>query len=53
MVGKADFCGVEGHFFEVMEGEVENFSCDGELLGHLGVAHKSVVGVEKNPEAGF
>lgn len=47
------FHGIGGHLFEVGEGEVEEVGREGEFLGHFGVAHEAVIGVEEDAEAGL
>ena len=45
--------GIDRNFFEVTEGEIEILGGDREFLGHLGVAHEAVIGIEEHSESGF
>ena len=38
--------GIDGDFFEVVDGESVSFLCGLEFLGHAGVTHQAIVGIE-------
>ena len=49
--GERAFHGVEREFFEFGQAEVEQLGGEGGFLGHRGIAHQAVVGIEADAEA--
>ena len=53
VAGKAALGGIHRHFFEISEAQAKDPRSNSELLGHFGITHQAIVGVEEDAESGF